>query len=139
MKRAQCLIARGSKILMVRQKEADFKIWLLPGGKMKNDESAEEALRELEEECRVEGKIRRMISFNDYNDRYQEYTFSVDIGDQMPALGTDPELAGDSQSIVEVGWKHISELDERERVLLWAAGLMSVDAVLEEMEEDDKS
>ncbi len=135
MKRAQCLIVKKNRILMVKQKEGNFDIWLLPGGNIEENELPEDAsLRELQEECQVDGKIKRLVSFNDYSDRYQEYTYAVDIGDQIPKLGTDPELADDEQNLIDIGWIHPLDLNERERILLWAAGLMSVESILIELD-----
>jgi hypothetical protein len=48
MARAQCLIVREQKILMVKHRENDYEYWCLPGGRIEPDElPSEAALREL--------------------------------------------------------------------------------------------
>jgi hypothetical protein len=63
-----------------------------------------------------------------------EYVFLTDVSkQQQPIVGTDPERpAGKEQSIRNVGWKTLSELSERDRAFLWAAGLMDVEGFFEE-------
>ncbi|MBI4977739.1 MAG: NUDIX hydrolase [Spirochaetes bacterium] len=138
MKRAQCFIVRENKILMVQQKDNDTSIWLLPGGRIEEHESPEQAaLRELHEECNVAGTIVRMISFNDYSDAYQEYTYHVDIGSSTISQGSDPEKA--DQEIMDVQWKDISELTEMERGLLWSSGLLAFMEIINDYEEHKKT
>ena len=55
-------------------------------------------------------------------------TFLVDIGDQTPSLGHDPEVATGKQALalLDVQWLRLSEVPERDRAFLWAAGLLGV-------------
>jgi hypothetical protein len=56
----------------------------------------------------------------------EAYTFLVDIGCQEPCKGADPEFSEGEQVLVDVKWLRLSEIPERDRVYLWAAGLLCV-------------
>ena len=52
MARAQCLIVRNSKILLMKHQDENDEWWCLPGGAIKKNETPEAAaLREIKEEC----------------------------------------------------------------------------------------
>jgi hypothetical protein len=40
----------------------------------------------------------------------RHHTFLVDTGDQTPALGVDPEQAGDEKILVDLAWLSVSDL-----------------------------
>ena len=62
MIRAQCLIHRHQRILMVKHHVDDEEWWCLPGGGVEPGETpAQAALRELQEECQVAGVINRQL------------------------------------------------------------------------------
>jgi ADP-ribose pyrophosphatase YjhB (NUDIX family) len=95
--RAQCVVHRDDRVLMVRQRETDVEYWCLPGGRVEEGETPKQAaLRELEEECGVRGQIVRELQrvVDPFYDR--SVTFEVEIGAQ-----------------------------ERDRAFLWAAGLLA--------------
>ena len=56
------------------------------------------------------------------------FTFLVEIGDQTPSLGQDPEVETGKQTraLYDVQWLRLSEIPERDRAFLWAAGLLGV-------------
>jgi 8-oxo-dGTP pyrophosphatase MutT (NUDIX family) len=130
--RAQCLITKGSRILLLTHLISDHE-WFccLPGGGIELDETPEEAaIRELEEECNVSGQIIRMTSQNDYGDLGKVYTFNIDIGDSEPTMG--PHAA---KYMIDLRWLKLREIPERDRCFLWAAGLIGVPGMREEIME----
>jgi len=57
----------------------------------------------------------------------------VDIGDQQPSHGCDPEPFKPEQVLVDVQWLRLNEICELDRAFLWAAGLLGVDSFLQEV------
>lgn len=142
MTRAQCIIHRGSQILMVKHHLNDDEWWCLPGGGVEPQEvPAETALRELEEECNVRVQILRQTGHLNDGIGIETITFLVEIGSQEPHMGSDPEFAQNDQILVDVRWLTLAEIPERDRAYLWAAGLMSIPVFLEEVSQwsDDLS
>jgi 8-oxo-dGTP pyrophosphatase MutT (NUDIX family) len=134
MSRAQCIVHRDNKVLMVKHRHRGVEWWCLPGGAIEDEESPQEAaLRELMEECSVEGKVVRQTSFLEEADGTHAYTFLIDIGSQEPRLGFGPEFRRSEQIIIDLKWLGLSEIPERDRAFLWAAGLLSIDEFLEEV------
>lgn len=132
--RSQCLVIRDRKILMVRHRQNNEEWNCLPGGRIDLGESPEKAaLRELEEECNVKGRIIKQTSvYADYDHETEFFTFLVDIGDQEPLLGFDPEIV-ENPILIGLGWFHLHEICERDRAFLWAAGLISIDIFAQEL------
>lgn len=120
---------------MTKHRYAGQEWWCLPGGGIDKNETPEAAaIRELKEECNVNGKIIRMISQNNYSDESKDYTFSIDIDEQEPQIGFDPELADSKQIITDMKWLSLKEIPERDRCFLWASGLIGVSNMLNEIE-----
>ena len=135
MTRVQAVVVRDEAVLMVKHRQDGRAYWCLPGGALEPDETPEEgAIRELREECNVIGEIVRQTSYLRYGLDDETYSFLVDIGDQRPALGFDPELPGDEAILSDVRWLRLHEIPERDRVFLWAAGLLAAGAFLAEIE-----
>jgi len=99
-----CLVVRNNKILMVKHRRPNqHEYFTLPGGGIESGESPEQAaIRELQEECGVTGEIITKLSeyrFT-FGDNAIIHTFHIEIGNQEPILGTDPEK--EQQILTEV-------------------------------------
>lgn len=136
MDRAQCIIHRGNELLMMKaiHLQWGYEFWHLPGGGIyeKGETPEQAAIRELQEECRVHGTLVREI--NTYNPGAGHdtcYTFLVDIGNQEPLLGNDPQH--ETQTLIGVDWLMLSEISERDRAFLWASGLLGIDEFANEL------
>jgi ADP-ribose pyrophosphatase YjhB (NUDIX family) len=103
--RAQCIVIQNGEVLFGYGEDHHFFI----GGRMEDGETPEQAaLREMTEEANVEGTILFRIDEPASPDRlssvYSDHaTFLVDIGQQMPILGSDPEEADSGDEISLAG------------------------------------
>jgi len=134
--RGQCLVIRDNKILMVKHNSGGYEHYCLPGGGIEKGETPEQAtLRELQEECCVSGEIIKKtgVYVDPFDDSMMFYTYQVDIGNQIPALGYDPELT-ENPVLVGVRWLSLNEICERDRAYLWASGLLSIKQFADELE-----
>ena len=134
--RAQCLVVKDDRILMVKHSQGDDAWYCTPGGGIEKGETPEQAaLRELQEECNVSGVVIKKTS--EYvcpiDDNSFFYTFHVDIGSQAPSLGWDPEYKTKEYELREVRWMALNELSEVDRVYLWASGLLSISPFMEKV------
>jgi 8-oxo-dGTP diphosphatase len=125
--RAQCIVHRGRRLLMVQEADADGTHWCLPGGGMEEGETPEAAaLRELWEECGVRGQILREVSQVYFENGERYHTFLIDIGEQAPRPPDDPEARETSPSVRAVAWWSLDQISEMDRAFLWTAGLLAV-------------
>lgn len=128
--RSIAVVVRDDKILSVQTYRAGRYINELPGGGIENEELPEEAaIRELKEECGLDGTINRQLNVLHRKDGSTEYVFLVDVNDkQKEIVGIDPEIPqGEEQPIKNVRWLKLNEFSERERAFLWSYGLLDVD------------
>ena len=142
MPRAQCIVFRDNRVLMVQHRYQGQEWWCLPGGGTEQGETpAQAAVRELAEECHVEGTLVRETARWWYRAEDVTYTYLVEIGDQEPRLGADPEFEPGEQVLSDMRWMRLCEIPERDRCFLWAAGLLGVGSIDKEIESwgDDPS
>lgn len=94
---------------------------------MRRGKLPKKQLRELEEECRVKGKIVKKLSertdTDDCNKIY--YTYQACIGSSKPALGYDPDVEGEAK-LIGLKWCEFEEMSEKNRAFLWSAGIIAI-------------
>ena len=132
--RSLALVVRNDRILMIQTFRFNRYSWEIPGGGIEPGETAEEtAIRELKEECGLEGVINRPLNTLHRKDGSVEHVFLVDVSDEQEAIvGIDPEIPiGEEQAIKNISWKKLKELSEKDRAFLWSYGLLDVDDYLE--------
>ena len=136
--RSVVFVIRNKKILMEKlnyPSEGKDDFYSIPGGGIEDGETPEQAaIRELEEECGLDGTIVRKLS-ESYNHHRTEYCFEVKVpDDQEPITGYDPEEVGaETQSLKEVLWLGLDELSEKDRAFLFDYGLMQLEGVYDEV------
>jgi len=110
--RSMALITRGDKILVVKHRFPDRSFYILPGGGVESGEDPEvTVIRELKEECGLDGTIIRPLNVTFKDNGRKEYVYEVSIPDDAePVMGMDPEIPANEQILVEVAWKRLEEL-----------------------------
>lgn len=134
--RSACIVIRKGKILMEEVCYFGRTFLTVPGGGIEDGETPEEAaLRELKEECGLDGTIVRPLAVQYKLEGNAEYSFEVSVPeDWEPVLGYDPEEAGaENPPLRAVKWMSLNEIPEKDRAFLWSYGLGSVDEFFEEL------
>lgn len=128
-RRSVALVVRNDRILLVKMRAFEREFYALPGGGIEDGESAgEAAVRELKEECGVDGRAVKELNTVHCRNGDVEYCFLIELDDgQEISLGGDPEYSEDEQILKEVCWKRLDEISEKDRAFLWAYGLMEAD------------
>ncbi len=130
--RSVAIVVRDGKILMERLCYPDAnngkEFFSIPGGGIEDGETPEEAvIRELKEECGMDGTIEKPLAVL-FNNGRKEYSFEVSVPPVQQAItGYDPEEAGnENPPLREVVWKSLNEINEKDRAFLWTYGLVHV-------------
>ena len=133
--RSVAVVVRDDKILMERVFYFGHEFYTLPGGGIEEGETPEQAvLRELKEECGLDGTILRSLAVQYKSGGGAEYSFEVSVpGDQEAITGYDPEESVDNPPLKEVLWMKLDEINERDRAFLWHYGLMAVNGFFDEI------
>jgi 8-oxo-dGTP pyrophosphatase MutT (NUDIX family) len=113
----------------------DRVFYSIPGGGIEDGETPEQAaIRELKEECGLDGTIVRKLTELYNNDR-TEHVFEVKVPDnQEPITGYDPEEAeNEDPPLKEVLWMALDEISEKDRAFLWGYGLIQIEGFYDEV------
>ena len=133
--RSVAIVVRDGKILMERVFYFGREFFTVPGGGIEKGETPEIAvLRELKEECGLDGTIVKPLSVQYKDNGSAEYSFEVSISDDQEAItGYDPEETSDNPPLKEVLWMNLNEISEKDRAFLWSYGLMHVAGFFDEI------
>ena len=133
--RSVAIVIRDGKILMERVFYFGREFYTVPGGGIEAGETPEQAaLRELKEECGLDGTIVRPLAVQYKAEGNAEYSFEVSIPkEQEPITGYDPEESSENPPLKEVLWLSLDEISEKDRAFLWFYGLLSVKGYFEEI------
>lgn len=136
--RSVVFVIRNKKILMEKLSYpslGDRVFYSIPGGGIEDGETPEQAaIRELKEECGLDGTIVRKLTELYNNDR-TEHVFEVKVpDDQEPITGYDPEEAeNEDPPLKEVLWLSLDEISEKDRAFLWGYGLIQIEGFYDEV------
>ena len=125
--RSVVFVIRDKKILMEKLCYEGRTFYSIPGGGIEDGETPEQtAIRELKEECGLDGVIIRKLA-EVYNHERTEYSFWVSVPKEQEAIkGYDPEEPVDDQPIKEVRWMNLNEMSEKDRAFMWRYGLLEI-------------
>ena len=142
--RVGAVVERAGALLLVRhQKPERDPYWVLPGGRLEPGETIPEcSRREVTEETGISARFAGVLYVGEF---LREGRHTVDVtarlaleGDAEARLGSDPEVAPDSEpTLREVRWVDVEELRDikllpatmKERLLRDAAGGWSASEV----------
>ena len=136
--RSVVFVIRNKKILMEKLSYpslGDRVFYSIPGGGIEDGETPEQAaIRELKEECGLDGTIVRKLT-ELYNNNRTEHVFEVKVpDDREPITGYDPEEAeNEDPPLKEVLWQALDEISEKDRAFLWSYGLIQIDGFYDEV------
>jgi predicted acetyltransferase/ADP-ribose pyrophosphatase YjhB (NUDIX family) len=110
--RAVAVVVRGAKVLVIRRRLDGREYAVLPGGGIEPGETAAQAaVRELAEECTLEGTVVRHLFDGDHGGRPASY-FLVDVPEGAePVLGGAEADEQDRENTFQPVWATAPELD----------------------------
>ena len=113
--RVNGILIENDRLLMVKHRMGNGRIlWSVPGGGMKYGSSAPDNLkREFLEETGLEIIVGNHLFVHEYLNpplHAMEHFFEIKRISGEVTLGKDPELSGENQILLEIGWKSINEL-----------------------------
>lgn len=133
--RVGAVVERAGSILLVRHQKPDREpYWVLPGGRLEPGETIPEcAERELVEEAQLGVKFSGILYVSEF---MRDGRHTVDITVKATAdenaeasLGSDPEVEeGAEQTLTELRWVGLDELDEIELLPSWVQDRIVLDA-----------
>ena len=122
--RAQAIVIKDDKILLLKTRIGDREDYELPGGGIEEGETPEDAaIRELFEETGIKGEVVRLAS-KYYNGFAEEYNYSFLVKMVEGNLTQQYNIEGEKNYIQAVEWKKLSEISEKNRAELFSAGVM---------------
>lgn len=132
--RSVVFVVRNGKILMEKLFYDGRSFFSIPGGGIEPGETPEQAaIRELKEECGLDGTIIRKLA-EIYNNGRTEHAFEVSVPEDQNAItGYDPEEPMDNQPIKEVLWMKLCEMPEKDRAFMWRYGLLEIEGFFDEV------
>lgn len=132
--RSVAIVIRNKKILVEKLCYEGRMFYSIPGGGIEKGESPEQAvIRELKEECGLDGIVVRKLA-EIYNNNRTEYSFEVSVAENQNAIiGYDPEEPIDDQPIKDVLWVELNELPEKDRAFMWRYGLLEIEEFFNEV------
>ncbi|MGC4112347.1 MAG: GNAT family N-acetyltransferase [Nocardioides sp.] len=108
--RAVAVVVRGSKLLVMARRLDGLEYAVLPGGGIEPGEpAAEAAVRELAEECSLQGTVLRHLFDGDHGGRRASY-FLVDVPVGEPVLGGEEAQAQSAENHYQPLWATLREL-----------------------------
>ena len=132
--RSVVFVIRNNKILMEKLLYEGRIFCSIPGGGIENGETPEQAaIRELKEECGLDGTIVKKLA-EVYSNGRTEYAFEVSVPEDQNAIkGYDPEEPVDNQPIKGVCWMALNEMSEKDRAFMWRYGLLEIEGFFDEV------
>ena len=108
--RAVAVVVRGHKLLVMARRLDGREYAVLPGGRVEPGETpAQAAVRELAEECSLEGTVVRHLFDGDHGGRHASY-FLVEVPEGEPVLGGQEAEAQSEDDHYQPLWATAGEL-----------------------------
>lgn len=117
--RVRLIIIKNNKIILIKRSVEKRVYWVIPGGKVEQNETFEEALvREAEEELNIKIKVNKLLvklnCMKSGLEDYKEYFYLCKIVSGEPKKGNGPEYQNDTyyKGRYDIEWREIEELDK---------------------------